>query len=229
LPLVGIRDQKIVEIDRSAQAITGAGSTPSHSTAATEATRPAMATREIAAGDLVVAPGFIDLHVHGGDGADFMDLTPEAFRTVDLYSSHEALLLDYERALTRIDSRTGLPYDTSAHFLWIGERTRELDHAHVDFLSRVRNPIGVKLGPKTSGDDALRLIEPREPADDLPPIDVDDTDGVVPQLGNEQPSPCHIDRQMIDATCDVAQGDLGLQDQWSTLSGRCGRWTGRHQ
>ena len=56
-----------------------------------------------------------------------------------------------------------MPYDTSAHFLWIGERTRELDGAHVDFLARVRNPIGVKLGPSTSGDDALRLIDKLDP------------------------------------------------------------------
>ncbi|MDJ0356959.1 class II 3-deoxy-7-phosphoheptulonate synthase [Paenarthrobacter sp. PH39-S1] len=91
-------------------------------------------------------------------GADF-----EALKRVEFFASHEALLLDYERALTRIDSRTGLPYDTSAHFLWIGERTRGLDAAHVDFLSRVRNPIGVKLGPGTSGDDALRLIDKLDP------------------------------------------------------------------
>ena len=91
-------------------------------------------------------------------GADF-----EALKRVEFFASHEALLLDYERALTRIDSRTGLPYDTSSHFLWIGERTRELDAAHVDFLSRVRNPIGVKLGPGTSGDDALRLIDKLDP------------------------------------------------------------------
>ncbi|MDR6620095.1 class II 3-deoxy-7-phosphoheptulonate synthase [Sinomonas atrocyanea] len=91
-------------------------------------------------------------------GADF-----EALKRVEFFASHEALLLDYERALTRIDSRTGLPYDTSGHFLWIGERTRELDHAHVDYLSRVRNPIGVKLGPSTTGDDALRLIDRLDP------------------------------------------------------------------
>ncbi|MHA7264473.1 class II 3-deoxy-7-phosphoheptulonate synthase [Arthrobacter sp. TMN-37] len=91
-------------------------------------------------------------------GADF-----EALKRVEFFASHEALLLDYERALTRIDSRTNLPYDTSAHFLWIGERTRDLDGAHVDFLSRVRNPIGVKLGPGTSGDDALALIDKLDP------------------------------------------------------------------
>ena len=91
-------------------------------------------------------------------GADF-----EALRTVDFFSAHEGLLLDYERPLTRIDSRTGLPYDCSAHFLWVGERTRQLDAAHVDFFSRVRNPIGVKLGPTTSGDDAIALIDRLNP------------------------------------------------------------------
>ncbi|MDO4606702.1 MAG: 3-deoxy-7-phosphoheptulonate synthase class II [Bowdeniella nasicola] len=91
-------------------------------------------------------------------GVDF-----EALRTVDFYSSHEALLLDYERALTRIDSRTGQPYNCSAHFLWIGERTRQIDGAHVDLLSRVRNPIGVKLGPNVSVDDVLRLAERLNP------------------------------------------------------------------
>src|SRR3954468_22684224 len=64
---------------------------------------------------------------------------PEEFRTVDLYSSHEALLLDYERALTRIDSRTGLPYDVSAHLVWVGDRTRDLDGAHIDFVAGIRN------------------------------------------------------------------------------------------
>ena len=73
-------------------------------------------------------------------------IDPAEFRTVEFYSSHEALLLEYERAMTRIDSRTGLPYDTSAHFPWIGERTRALDGAHVEFFRHVRNPIGVKLG-----------------------------------------------------------------------------------
>jgi len=82
---------------------------------------------------------------------------------VDFYSAHEGLLLDYERPLTRIDSRSGLPYDCSAHFLWIGERTRQLDSAHVDFFSRVQNPLGVKLGPTTTGDDAIALIDRLNP------------------------------------------------------------------
>ena len=91
-------------------------------------------------------------------GADF-----EALRTVDFFSAHEGLLLDYERPLTRIDSRTGLAYDCSAHFVWIGERTRQLDAAHVDFFSRVQNPVGVKLGPTATGDDAIALIDRLNP------------------------------------------------------------------
>jgi 3-deoxy-7-phosphoheptulonate synthase len=91
-------------------------------------------------------------------GGDF-----DALRTVDFYSSHEALLLDYERPLTRIDSRTAAPYNVSAHFLWIGERTRELDGAHVDLLSRVRNPLGVKIGPATTPAQALELVERLDP------------------------------------------------------------------
>lgn len=91
-------------------------------------------------------------------GADF-----EALKRTEFYTGHEGLLMDYERPMTRIDSRTGTPYNTSAHFIWIGERTRELDGAHVDFLSRVRNPIGVKLGPTTTADDMMRLVDLLDP------------------------------------------------------------------
>ena len=80
---------------------------------------------------------------------------PDEFHRVDFHSSHEALLLEYEQALTRIDSRTDLPYNVSAHFVWIGERTRQLDGPHVELLSRIQNPIGIKLGPTTTPDDAL--------------------------------------------------------------------------
>ncbi|MYS87056.1 class II 3-deoxy-7-phosphoheptulonate synthase [Embleya scabrispora] len=88
---------------------------------------------------------------------------PEEFRTVEFYASHEALILDYEDALTRVDSRTGDLYDVSGHMVWIGERTRQLDGAHVEFASRIRNPIGVKLGPTTSPEDALALIDKLDP------------------------------------------------------------------
>ncbi len=92
---------------------------------------------------------------------------PEEFHSVEYYSSHEALILDYDQALTRVDSRTGLPYDVSAHMVWIGERTRQLDGAHVEFFSRIRNPIGVKLGPTTTPDEALALIDKLNP-DNVP-------------------------------------------------------------
>jgi 3-deoxy-7-phosphoheptulonate synthase len=82
---------------------------------------------------------------------------PDEFHRVDFHSSHEALLLEYEHALTRIDSRTGRPYDVSGHFVWIGERTRQLDGAHVELMSHIRNPIGVKLGPTTNPDEAIAL------------------------------------------------------------------------
>ena len=91
-------------------------------------------------------------------GADF-----ESLKTVEFYSSHEGLLMDYERPMTRIDSRTGNPYNTSAHFLWIGERTRDLGGAHIDFFSRIQNPIGVKLGPSTAVDDVRKLIDVLDP------------------------------------------------------------------
>ncbi|MGK3953159.1 class II 3-deoxy-7-phosphoheptulonate synthase [Microbacterium sp. I2] len=91
-------------------------------------------------------------------GADFDEL-----KRVEFYTGHEGLLMDYERPMTRIDSRTGTPYNTSAHFLWIGERTRELDGAHVDYFSKIRNPIGVKLGPSTTPETALALIDKLDP------------------------------------------------------------------
>ena len=88
---------------------------------------------------------------------------PAEFHRVDFHSSHEALVLEYEHALTRIDSRTQQPYDVSAHFVWIGERTRQLDNAHVELLSHIKNPIGVKLGPTTTPDDALALAAKLNP------------------------------------------------------------------
>lgn len=87
----------------------------------------------------------------------------DALRTVDFYSSHEALLLEYESALTRVDSISGDLYDTSAHFIWIGERTRQTDGAHVEMLSRIHNPIGVKLGPTTTPDEVKTLVERLNP------------------------------------------------------------------
>jgi len=91
--------------------------------------------------------------------------THPATHEVELYVSHEALLLDYERALIRRDDSTGDIVGTSGHMLWIGERTRDIDGAHVELLSQVSNPIGVKLGPTSRGKDALKLAERLNPED----------------------------------------------------------------
>lgn len=85
---------------------------------------------------------------------------------VDVYTSHEALLLGYEEAMTRIDSTSGDWYDTSAHMLWIGHRTRQVDHAHVEFCKGVRNPIGMKCGPGLEADELLRIIDALNPTDE---------------------------------------------------------------
>jgi 3-deoxy-7-phosphoheptulonate synthase len=78
---------------------------------------------------------------------------------VNFYTSHEALLLGYEEALTRQDSLTGIWYDCSAHMLWIGDRTRQLEGAHVEFLRGVHNPLGIKIGPKHDFDELKRIFE----------------------------------------------------------------------
>ncbi|MEJ2527116.1 MAG: 3-deoxy-7-phosphoheptulonate synthase, partial [Sulfurovaceae bacterium] len=80
-----------------------------------------------------------------------------------LYTSHEALLLNYEEALTKVDSITGDWYDCSAHMLWIGDRTRDLDDAHIEFLRGVHNPIGCKVGPSMQEDELIKLIDALNP------------------------------------------------------------------
>jgi 3-deoxy-7-phosphoheptulonate synthase len=84
-------------------------------------------------------------------------------RETDFFTSHEALLLPYEQALTRVDSTSGDHYACSAHFLWIGDRTRQLDGAHVEFMRGVKNPIGMKIGPSMDADDLLRLMDVLDP------------------------------------------------------------------
>ena len=86
------------------------------------------------------------------------ETTPQ-IRGTDFFTSHEALMLNYEQSMTRIDSTTGDWYDTSAHMLWIGDRTRETDGAHVEFLSGIGNPIGVKIGPTSKPDDVIKLCD----------------------------------------------------------------------
>jgi 3-deoxy-7-phosphoheptulonate synthase len=86
-----------------------------------------------------------------------------AMRQVEFFTAHEALLLGYEEALTRVDSTTGDWYDTSAHLVWIGERTRQLDGAHVEYMRGVKNPIGLKVGPTVEPDELLALIDALNP------------------------------------------------------------------
>ncbi|MFE6640495.1 class II 3-deoxy-7-phosphoheptulonate synthase [Streptomyces tendae] len=90
-------------------------------------------------------------------------VAPAGVRTTEVFASHEGLLLDYERALARRDPVTGRTYATSGHLLWIGERTRRLDGAHVEFFSRVANPLAVKLGPTTTPDEVLGYAERLDP------------------------------------------------------------------
>lgn len=97
-----------------------------------------------------------------------------------VFTSHEALLLNYEEALTRRDSRTGDWYDCSAHMLWIGDRTRQSDHAHVEFLRGVRNPIGIKLGPTTDGEQLKVLLEKLNPQNEAGRITL------ISRMGAEQ-------------------------------------------
>ncbi len=82
-----------------------------------------------------------------------------SIRETTLYTSHEALLLNYEEALTRQDKTTGDWYDCSAHMVWVGDRTRQLAHAHIEFVRGIKNPIGVKAGPSINSDELLRLFE----------------------------------------------------------------------
>jgi len=87
----------------------------------------------------------------------------EALNTTEFYLSHEALILDYERALTHLNPVNGRAYDTSGHLLWCGERTRQIEGAHIEFLTNIANPVAVKLGPKTTGDDARKLADKLNP------------------------------------------------------------------
>ena len=120
-----------------------------------------------------------------GETLDFMEacgLTEETspqIRETEFYTSHEALILEYEQALTRIDSTTGEWYDCSAHMLWIGDRTRQPDGAHVEFLSGVGNPIGLKAGPSLEPDGLLDLIDRLNPGNEAGKITV------ISRMGHE--------------------------------------------
>ncbi len=115
------------------------------------------------------AARYQELADHIGEALEFMNACGVNEKSVpqlsgtSFYTSHEALLLDVEEAMTRVDTLTGDWYDTSAHFLWIGHRTRQLDHAHVEFLRGVKNPIGLKCGPGMDVDELKSLIATLNP------------------------------------------------------------------
>ncbi len=120
------------------------------------------------------------------DAMDFMQacgVTPEStpqMAATEYYTSHEGLLLGYEQAMTRIDSTSGRWYDTSAHLLWIGNRTRQLDGAHVEFLKGVENPLAVKIGPELQPDELLKLIDVLNPKNEAGRITL------IARYGHEQ-------------------------------------------
>jgi 3-deoxy-7-phosphoheptulonate synthase len=115
---------------------------------------------------------YYDLASRLGEALAFMaacgltsETTPQ-IRETDFFTSHEALLLNYEQAMTRVDSISGNWYDTSAHMLWVGDRTRQLDGAHIEFLRGVANPIGIKVGPTMQPDELIKLIDVLNPKDE---------------------------------------------------------------
>ena len=182
-----------------------------------------------------------------GRAIKFMEsagVDPESFKSVDFYASHEALILEYEKALTRIDSRTNNPYDVSAHFVWIGERTRQLDGAHMDFAEKIHNPIGVKLGPKTTPEEALAIIKRLNPNNEpgrltfitrmgaslirekLPPIiDAVTKSGAVvlwvcdPMHGNTYEAPSGYKTRKFDDVMDEVRGFFEVHKKLGTHPG----------
>ena len=116
---------------------------------------------------------FSELAERISEALDFMEAAgvssnnTQTLRKVDFFTSHEALLLEYEEALCRIDSLTGNPIAGSGHMLWIGDRTRDPDGAHVDFSSGVENPIGLKCGPSLTKDDLMRLVQKLNPKNEM--------------------------------------------------------------
>jgi 3-deoxy-7-phosphoheptulonate synthase len=94
-----------------------------------------------------------------------LEAHPE-LRATDFYTSHEALLLGYEQAMTRVDSTTGDWYATSGHMIWIGDRTRQLDHGHIEYFRGIKNPIGLKCGPSLTPDNLIELIDALNPSNE---------------------------------------------------------------
>ena len=165
-----------------------------------------------------------------------------ALEGVELYASHEALILEYERALTRVED--GRAYDLSGHFVWVGERTRQMDGAHLDFVSRIANPIGVKLGPTTTPEFAAELVERLDPdnspgrltlisrmsnarvRDALPPIieKVQSTGRLVvwqcdPMHGNTEETVTGVKTRHLDRILDEVDGFFDVHHALGTHPG----------
>ena len=165
-----------------------------------------------------------------------------ALDSVELYASHEALILEYERALTRVENHRA--YDLSGHFLWVGERTRQMDGAHLDFISRIANPIGVKLGPTTTPEYAAELVERLDPngvpgrltlisrmsnllvRDVLPPIieKVQSTGHLVvwqcdPMHGNTEETANGVKTRHLDRILDEVDGFFDVHAELGTHPG----------
>ena len=165
-----------------------------------------------------------------------------ALEQVELYAGHEALILEYERALTRVED--GRAYDLSGHFVWVGERTRQLAGAHLDFVSRIANPIGVKLGPSTSPEFAAELVERLDPdgvpgrltlisrmsnalvREKLPPIveKVESTGHLVvwqcdPMHGNTEETPDGVKTRHLDRIIDEVDGFFDVHAALGTHPG----------
>jgi 3-deoxy-7-phosphoheptulonate synthase len=161
---------------------------------------------------------------------------------VELYASHEALILEYERALTKVENHRA--YDLSAHFVWVGERTRQMDGAHLDFVSRIANPIGVKLGPSTTPEFAAELVERLDPdgvpgrltlisrmsnhlvRDTLPPIieKVQSTGHLVvwqcdPMHGNTEETAGGVKTRHLDRIIDEVDGFFDVHEELGTHPG----------
>ncbi|MEP6599085.1 MAG: 3-deoxy-7-phosphoheptulonate synthase class II [Actinomycetota bacterium] len=165
-----------------------------------------------------------------------------ALEQVELFASHEALILEYERGLTRVED--GSAYDLSGHFVWVGERTRQMDGAHLDFVSRIANPIGVKLGPSTTPESAAELVERLDPhgvpgrltlisrmsnalvRDTLPPIieKVQSTGHLVvwhcdPMHGNTEETADGVKTRHLDRIIDEVDGFFDVHADLGTHPG----------
>ena len=165
-----------------------------------------------------------------------------ALDSVVLYASHEALILEYERALTRIED--GKPYDLSGHFVWVGDRTRQMDGGHLDFVSRLANPIGVKLGPSATPEFAAEVVERLDPdgvagrltlitrmgnarvRDVLPPIieKVASTGHLVvwhcdPMHGNTEETRAGVKTRHLDRIIDEVDGFFDVHAELGTHPG----------